>query len=63
MYFLVKSQQKKTILIKTVFSYKVLPHANNIIDFFKKSKFFDTFYKMSMIYKIACFFGGGQLYL
>ncbi len=29
--------------------YKVLPHAHNVKDFFLKSKFFNTFYKTSIV--------------
>ena len=42
---------QKMAIYQVAISYKVLPHANNIIDFFLKSKFFNTFLKMSSIYQ------------
>ncbi len=45
-----KAKQKMAIY-QIAISYKVLPHANNIIDFYKKSKFFNTFLKMSSMYQ------------
>ena len=43
-----KIKQKNGYLPNSHFFYKVLPHINNITDFFKKSKFFNTFLKMSI---------------
>ena len=40
--------KQKMAIYQIAISYKVLPHAYNVKDFFKKSKFFNTFYKMSI---------------
>jgi len=41
--------KQKMAIYQIAISYKVLPHAHNDIDFLKKSKFFNTFYKMSIV--------------